>query len=384
MALLELLQRARTPTIRKTATPHTNLQSLGVWQHWSGYETSLLPFVTEDQVLGLPVVGGFLNITTSLLLQMPLHGYRQANPLNPDPAILQNPTPGPQRTFADFISEYLRDMLLFGNYVAVLGPKNAAGWPDIFVPVPAGQWQILVENGSYHYLINGVRKEPDEIFHVSMNALNGELTGRGIITLYPGLVASNVAAERWAAAYFEGGAVPPGAVKHPNPELTQAQADALKAKMRAVAMAREWAVLPGGTELEVLSSDAEKAQLNETRKLNAQQLAMAIGIPGALLGLDSPSLTYRNITDVFQQFITTTVMHYLVPLEQQMTLQCLPRGTQARFFLGAVLRPDLPQRVDLAIKSLQGGLFTQQEARAFFNLGAVEFIENVQEEVDVL
>lgn len=384
MALMELLQRARTPTVRKTATPHTSLQNLAVWQQWPGYENSALPFVTEDQVLGLPVVGGFLNITTSLLLQMPLHGYRQASPLTTDPAILQNPTPGPQRTFADFISEYLRDMFLFGNYVAVLGPKNAYGWPDLFVPVPAGQWQILVDGSSYRYLVNGVSHSPDEVFHVSMNALNGELVGRGVMTLYPGLVASNVAAERWAAAYFEGGAVPPGAVKHPNPELTQAQADALKAKMRAVAMAREWAVLPGGTELEVLSSDAEKAQLNETRKLNAQQLAMAIGIPGALLGLDSPSLTYRNITDVFQQFITTTVMHYLVPLEQQMTLQCLPRGTQARFFLGAVLRPDLPQRVDLAIKSLQGGLFTQSEARAFFNLGAVEFIENVQEEVDVL
>lgn len=384
MALLELLQRARTPTIRKTAVPHQNLQSLGVWQHWSGYETSLLPYVTEDQVLGLPVVGGFLNITTSLLLQMPLHGYREATPIPNDPAILQNPTPGPQRTFADFISEYLRDMFLFGNYVAVLGPKNAAGWPDILVPVPAGQWQILADGGDYHYLINGQSFQPEQVFHVSMNSLNGELTGRGVMTLYPGLVASNVAAERWAAAYFEGGAVPPGAVKHPNPELTQAQADALKSKMRAVAMAREWAILPGGTELEVLASDAEKAQLNETRKLNAQQLAMAIGIPGALLGLDSPSLTYRNITDVFQQFITTTVMHYLVPLEQQFTLQCLPRGTHARFFLGAVLRPDLPQRVDLAIKSLQGGLFTQQEARAFFNLGAVEFIENVQEEVDVL
>lgn len=387
MAILELLQRARTPTVHKTAMPSASLQNLAVWQGWPGYQTTgtgLLPYVTEDQVLGLPVVGGFLNITTSLLLQMPLHGYRQAIPLTTDPAILTNPTPGPQRTFADFISEYLRDMFLFGNYVAVLGPKNAAGWPDLFVPVPNGQWQVQVVGDEYTYLVNGIQYQPDQVFHVSMNALNGELVGRGVMTLYPGLVASNVAAERWAAAYFEGGAVPPGAVKHPNPELTQAQADSLKAKMRAVAMAREWAVLPGGTELEVLSSDAEKAQLNETRKLNAQQLAMAIGIPGALLGLDSPSLTYRNITDVFQQFITTTVMHYLVPLEQQMTLQCLPRGTQARFFLGAVLRPDLPQRVDLAIKSLQGGLFTQEEARAFFNLGAVEFVENVQEEVDVL
>ena len=268
-------------------------------------------------------------------------------------------------------------MFLFGNYVAVLGPKNPAGWPDLFVPVPNGQWEILVDGDQYHYLVNGQYYQPEDIFHVSMNALNGQLVGRGILSLYPGLIASCVAAERWAASYFEGGAVPPGALKHPNPELTQAQADNLKAKMRAVAMAREWAILPGGTELEVLASDAEKSQLNETRKLNSQQLAMAIGIPGALLGLDSPSLTYRNITDVFQQFITTTVMSYVVPLEQQLSLQCLPRGTTARFLPGAVLRPDLPTRIDLAIKAIQGGLYTTEQALGMFDLGPVDVDSDV-------
>lgn len=376
MPLLELLQRAKTPPVRKSANTNGSLVPLAVWQGWPGYPTSL-PYATEEDALGLPVIGGFLNITTSLLLQMPLHGYRQGQLLAVDPPILVNPTPGPARTFADFISEYLRDMLLFGNYVAVLGPSNPAGWPDLFVPIPAGQWQIQVDGSDYQYRVGSETYQPEQIFHVSMNALNGSLVGRGILSLYPGLIAANVAAERWAASYFEGGAVPPGAVKHPNPELTQAQADSLKAKMKQVAMLREWAVLPGGTELEVLSADAESAQLNETRRLNSQELAMAIGIPGALLGLDSPSLTYRNITDVFQQFITTTVMSYLVPLEQQMSLQCLPRGTFARFLPGAVLRPDLTARVDLAIRSIQGGLYTTEQALAFFNLGPADFITDV-------
>jgi phage portal protein BeeE len=105
---------------------------------------------------------------------------------------------------------------------------------------------------------------------------------------------------------------------------------------------------------------------------------MAIGIPGALLGLDSPSLTYRNITDVFQQFITTTVMAYLVPLEQQLSLQCLPRNQEARFFQANVLRPDMEARVKLANEAMGSGLFTRDEARAFFDLGAIHFIETSQ------
>jgi HK97 family phage portal protein len=376
MALLRALTRPRTPKVWLNANRGDHsLQALAAWQGWPGYVN--FPYATEAEVLGLPVVGGFLGITTSLLFQMPLHAYRGGDLMERDPSILSDPSPGPSRTFADFISEYLRDMFLFGNYVAVLGPDNAYGWPDVLKPIPAGQWEIEVVGQDWIYRINGQEFDPERIFHVTMNGLTGDLVGRGVLTLYPELVASSVAAERWAAAYFEGGAVPPGALTHPDPELTQAKADVLKAKMKQVAANREWAVLPGGTTLEVLSSDAEKAQLNETRKMNGQQLAMAIGIPGALLGLDSPSLTYRNITDVFQQFITTTVMQYLVPLEQQFSHQCLPRGTKARFLPGAVLRPDLAGRVQLAIDMKNAGLFTVEEALAFFNLGPADFVEDI-------
>jgi HK97 family phage portal protein len=390
MALLSFLERARTPVIHQTATPVSNLAPMAAWQNqlfgnWPGYES--IHWATEAEVLGLPVVGGFINLTNSLLLQMPLHAYRTIGFLEsivrPDPPVVQNPAPGPTRTFGDFIGEYIRDMLLYGNYVAILGPLNAAGWPEVMVPVPPAQWSISIEGTNYWYLVNGIRYEPEQMFHVTMNQQTGSLVGQGIIALYPGLVASSVATERWAALYFEGGAVPPGVIKHPNPELTQKQADDLKAKMKAVAMKREWAVAPGGTELEVLSTDAEQAQLNETRKVNSQELAMALGIPGALLGLDSPSLTYRNITDVFQQFITTTLMNYLVPLEQQLSLQCLPRGTAARFLQSNVLRPDLPARMDLAVAGFTSGLLTRDEARVLFDIAAISALESSQPNAEV-
>lgn len=385
MPLLTLLSRAK-PTVRyQGGTPGVaSLAGIARWQEalrpgsWSTVWADDFPWyhVTEEEALGLPVIAGFMNITSSLLLQMPLHGYRsipgsdQTEALASDPAILVNPTPGPGRTFVDFITEYLHDMVLYGNYVAVLGPKNMAGWPDMMVPIPIGQWNVMSDPSGIWYEINNERYTPDEVFHVMMNKDANDLIGKGALQLYRRLITSSVAAERWAALYFEGGAVPPGVLEHPNPELTQEQAIGLKAKMKAVAQAREWAIVPGGSKLHVLDGNAEESQLNETRKLNGQQLAMAMGIPGALLGLDSPSLTYRNITDVFQQFITTTVMSYIVPLEQQLTAQTLPRTTEARFNQANVLRPNLEARVTLATQCLQSGLFTRDEARSFFDLGA--------------
>ena len=385
MPLLALLRAKPRVTLQGGPMLSANLQGVARWQEamrpgsWSTVWTDDYPwhYVTEEETLDLPVVGGFMNITSSLLLQMPLQGYRKGpggeqQALEVDPPILVNPTPGPGRTFVDFITEYIQDMVLYGNYVAVLGPKNAAGWPDMMVPIPIGQWSVQTNgDGSHWYEINGSRYRPDEVFHVMRNKDVGTLVGKGALQLFKRLIASSVAAERWAALYFEGGAVPPGVLKHPNPDLTQGQADNLKAKLKLMAMRREWAVVPGGSELAVLDANAEDSQLNETRKLNAQQLAMAMGIPGALLGLDSPSLTYRNITDVFQQFITTTIMAYIVPLEQQLSAQCLPRTTTARFNQTAVLRPDLAARVDLATKMTAAGLITTNEARSLFDLGAI-------------
>ena len=393
---MPLLKALRRPPVKvtRTASAAPNLLPIAAWQEalrpgtWATTWQDDFPwhYVTEEEALDLPVIAGFMQITQSLLLQMPLHGYRKPGPgqpqipLDSDPAILVNPTPGDARTFTDFIVEYLQDMVLYGNYVAVLGPRNTQGWPELMVPIPVGQWQIVTEGtlGKYHYLINGIRYEQQDIFHVMLNKSCSNLVGRGALQLYRRLIATSVAAERWAALYYEGGAVPPGVLEHPNPDLTQEQAGLLKNKMRHVAMAREWAVLPSGSKLHVLDGNAEESQLNETRRMNAQQLAMAMGIPGALLGLDSPSLTYRNITDVFQQFITTTVMSYLVPLEQQLSLQCLPRNQEARFFQANVLRPDMEARVKLANEAMGSGLFTREEARAFFDLGAIHFIETSQ------
>jgi HK97 family phage portal protein len=380
MTFLRLLERAAKPRVTPTMSSGS-LEAMAAWQNlvygnWPNNGTYYpLAHASENEVLGLPVVGGFLTIVTGLVLQMPLHAYKGSRNVGDrcdlDPLIIKNPAPGSGRTFGMWIEEYLRDLILHGNYLAVLGPNDGKGWPALMYPVPCEQWTVLTLDqnlGTYVYEINGQRYDPRDIFHVKVHCRTGELVGKGICELYPGLISSAVAAERWAASYFEGGAVPPAQVEHPNPELTQDQADEFKAKWNLAVRAHEAVVTPAGTTVKVLDSNAEDAQLNDTRKQNGQQLAMALGIPGALLGLDSPSLTYRNITDVFQQFITTTVMGLLIPLEQQLTEQCIPRTHQAYFSTNDVLRPDLAERVSIAVQGLAANLLTEDEARSLVDL----------------
>jgi HK97 family phage portal protein len=379
--LAELFRAAR-PRTTALAAPNTGLAGLGPWQHavfgtWSDTPLDSV-FFTDDEAEGLPVITAFLDIATALVVQMGLHGYGpDGQRLDTDPVILRNPAPGPNRVLADWVREYLRDSILRGNYLAVLGDDSWTGWPEVMYGVPNGQWTVEQIStgpaaGQIWYTIGGLRYPARDLFHVMRNADTGQLYGRGLLDRNRGVVAASVAAERWAARYYTTGAVPPAQIEHPDPELTQTNADILKAKYNAATRNREALVTPAGTKVNPLNSDAEKAQLADTRRANDAKLAIACGIPGALLGLDGPSLTYRNIVDVFQQFITTTVMGYLEPLEQQLSTFCLPRGTEARFNINAVLRPDIAARTALAVQAYGSGLMTRNEGRAVIDLPPID------------
>lgn len=373
--LADLLRAAR-PRTTPAARPAPGISALAGWQNarfgtWDTWDP--LVSVTDDEALGLPVVAAFLDSVAALAVQMGLHAWQGGQPTGGDPPILRNPTPGPNRTLVDFIGEYVRALALRGNYVAVLGDDSWSGWPEVLYPVPAGQWAVeALPSGEVVYTIAGARYPARDVFHVARGCEPGELAGRGLLDSHRQLLASAVTAERWAAKYYLTGAAPPAVLRHPDPDLTQENADLLKTKYNQATRNREALVVPAGTEVDVVASDAEKAQLADTRRANDAKLAVACGIPGALLGLEGPSLTYRNITDVFQQFLTTTVVGtYLRPLEEQLSSSCLPRGTEARFATAAVLRPDLGARVTIAVQARTGGLITLNEGRAMLDLPPV-------------
>jgi HK97 family phage portal protein len=371
--LAELFRAARPATTAVATQTTGQLQAMAGWQNaqfgtWPGYESSGL-WVTDGEALGLPVISAFLDISTALVVQMALDAYSEGLRLEQTPPILRNPAPGPNRVLADWIREYLRSSALRGNYVAVLGDNSWTGWPEVMYPVPNGQWAVeQMPDGSIVYTIAATRYPASDIFHVMRNNEVGELVGRGLLDTHRDLIAGAVAAERWATRYYDAGAVPPAHIEHPDPDLTQEAAAELKAKYDDNARMRRALVTPAGIKVNVLDSDAEKAQLADTRRANDVKLAMACGIPGALLGLDAPSLTYRNIVDVFQQFLSTTVMGYLEPLEQQLSAFCLPRGTEAKFRTAAVLRPDLQARVAIAVQAYGAQLMTLDEGRALLDL----------------
>jgi HK97 family phage portal protein len=350
-----LLTRARPPTV------HPMVSAPMVWPT----DSYGLGYCGEAEALDLPVVSAALGLVCSLVSQMPLNAVTGSTVVEPTPAILRNPVPAPGRVLADWLCELILDVTLHGNYLAVLSDPGSTGWPSALYGVPFGQWAMLPD-GTYQ--VGPDRYTPGEVFHVRKGCRTGEMVGRGLMQTHPRLLAACIAAERFASQYFTGGAAPPTVVTHPDSELTQERAEVLKLKFRLATTRREAVIVPNGTTITTLSADADHAQLAETRRWNAVNLAIAMGVPPVLLGLEAPSLTYRNLGEVYQEYLSSTVMGLLVPVEQQLTAQVLARGVEARFDTRAVLRPDIAGRVDLAIKALGAGLMTRTEARSIIDL----------------
>ena len=122
-------------------------------------------------------------------------------------------------------------------------------------------------------------------------------------------------------------------------------------------------MLPSTTTFTPLVSDADNAQLVQARQWNAQTVAMALGIPPFMLGIETQRHTYTNAENEFGRFIRTTIMRLLVPLEQQYSLQLLPRGNTAVFDTRELLRPEMATRFQMAVQGFQAHLLTEQEAR---------------------
>src|SRR5215471_14454569 len=103
----------------------------------AGWPVSSAP-VGEADVLAIPAVAASLQLISSFVVQMPLQAVDDTQvppaPIVPTPQILRAPT-GDSRatglTLADWEDEVIRDLALWGNYVAVLGDPGWDGWPRV-------------------------------------------------------------------------------------------------------------------------------------------------------------------------------------------------------------------------------------------------------------
>jgi HK97 family phage portal protein len=248
-----------------------------------------------------------------------------------------------------------------------LGPPDSTGYPAQLIPLDVTTVSAARDPATWQpvYSIAGIDEviPADRVFHVALNKRSGELVGRGVLTM-PGPLSAALAADSYAGRYFTDSGVPSGVITDSRPNLTAEQALELKTRwMAATNGSGVPVVIPPSTTFQPLASNANDSQLVQARQWDAQVVAMMLGIPPFLLGIESQRHTYTNAENEFGRFVTTTIMRLLAPLEQQLSDQCLPGSNHAEFWTGALLRADTSTRAAAAVSLYGAEIITLAEAR---------------------
>lgn len=341
------------------------------------------PPATERSAMGLPPFGRGVALLANAVAGTTWRAMRwdPATGTNvriaDQPSVLTDPT-GPATTPWHYRWAAIEDLILYGNHVARLPTEPAfidyrTGRPGFLVPLPAHDLWLITdpETGRYAFTFAGELLDPDEVFHVSAGNRSGEPLGRGVLSQYGDWLGASIAAEEHSGAYFAGGALPPAVLQSPQ-LLTQDQADDLKERWRDMTSTREPVVLPSGYVLTPIVSNAETAQLVESRQWNASAVAMLLGIPSYKLGLPGPTMTYQNIETADIEFVRDSVDRYGSPLVESFTKWLMPHGTSVAWDYAGRMRADQKTTADVLSTLTGAGILTLDEARAMLNRPPLE------------
>lgn len=323
--------------------------------------------------MGIPGAWRASVMLSDLLGSVPWHGFRsragrRMEMLDPTPQLLEQPNP-PDTRMTTF-SGWALDLIWEGNAIGVIAARNAEGWPTAAVAVPArsvgvrrvtSAAQSSLPVGSLEYRIGSLTFGESEVIHIKGPAAPGSLRGMGVLEAHLNTLDLAKEQGRQARSISQHG-VPTGVLKSENPDLTQPEADKLKTRWLNAQRDRTIAVLNATTSFEALSWNPEELQLVEARKFTLTELELIFGLPVGWLGGMNSARQYSNIEQDAVNLLKFSLGGHLARFEQTLSLH-MPRGTQSKANLDALLRPDTLTRYQAHEVALRNEFLTVDEVR---------------------
>ena len=337
--------------------------------NWAGV------YVDQDTMLGVPAIWRGITLISDAIGAMPLHAYRGDTLVTPTPNILLRPNPPCIRM--ETIAAMASALLIHGNYIAVLGEPGSNGLPESFYPVEPNRVNVSRDNGRMIYMIDGRQYDQSQILHIKNFSMPGALVGVGILGAQKQALGKLIAINEYASRYFDGGVSPSAILKSANPDLTQEEADALKAAWMSMYSSRNRApaVLNSSTEFQVLSDNAQEAQLIEAQQQALVEASNILGLPAYYLGAPNSSRTYSNVEQENLQLIRWSIQPIAQRIEEALS-DLLVRGQVAKFNFDSLLRTDTLSRYQAHEIAISNGFLTVDEVREMEKREGLDDSEN--------
>lgn len=217
-----------------------------------------------------------------------------------------------------------------------------------------------------------------DIFHLRGPGWNG-LQGYSPIDLARESIALGLATEKFGAAFFGNGAVPGGVIEAPesfelSPDAKQIMLKEFNAVHRGPGNYGKVAYLDGGMTYKQISVPPGAAQFLETRQHQVLEICRWYKVPPHKV-YELTRATYNNVEQQQIEFLTETLVPWIVRLEQEADAKLLGPYQRGRLYTKikpeALLRGDLKSRYEAYAVGRQWGWLSINDVRALEDLDPI-------------
>jgi HK97 family phage portal protein len=334
---------------------------------WSAGGPSLVAGSAEAALRLIP----FYSATTGIaddISTMPWRAFRDSGEgwgakLAKQPALLTSPGVGGQ-SFIPWMNQAVMSMLTNGFAFGVILALGADGWPSKIAWVHPQQVQIDESGATPVFRVNG--RVIDEGFYVYIPGpvMPGSIVGLSPVALFRLQMTKGIAAQRYAAAFFDQGIMPPGVLRNKARTIAPGDAETAKVRFKAAVAGRDIFVTGNDWEWNALSVPNDDAAFLETIKASATEIAAIFRVqPEDIGGVSGSSLTYATLEMNELKRNRRALMPWVRRLEEALT-NLMPRPQYVKANMDHLARADLKTRTEVHEIATRIGLETNPEARA--------------------
>lgn len=342
--------------------------------------------VNEESALGYGALYACVRVLAEAESSLPLVLYRRLAGGGRERAadrglysLLHN-APNPEMTSIQFREALMGHLCTWGNAYAEIEWSNGGQVLGLW-PLRPDRMTVSRTDGKlrYEYRLPDAVGGPPKVFsrwqvlHVAGFGFDG-LIGYSPIRLFQDAVGLGLATEEFGGRFYSNDASPGGVLEHPG-KLSDTGYDRLKTswegRHKGLPNKHRVAILEEGMKWQEIGLPPETAQFLQTRTFQKREMAMIYRVSPHLLG-DLERATFSNIEHLGLEFVTYTMMPWLVRWEQAIWLQLLAASEQQTYFaehlVDALLRGDTESRYQAYSVGRQNGWLNADEIREKENL----------------
>lgn len=340
---------------------------------WSGVVVSDSGrVVTVDRALHDDAVWACADLLSSSVASLPVDVVRTdgptRRPVSPVPSLISSPSA--VVTLDVWLYQVAFSMVTDGSAWGRVTTVNERGYPTaIELLNPGAVRNRRLVDGVPTVDVDGeqLQRWPNgDLWHAPGKVVPaGSWFGLSPIEYGANEIDASLAIQAYGGRYFTDGGHP-SAIVYTDQTIDADAAQKIKqAWLKATSGSREPAVFGSGWKYESIQSSPESAQLIESKRMAAVQIARRFMVPPAMVfaAMSGESITYQNVSQSDLQYLKHSLDRILVRIEKALGA-LLPGPQLVRFNRDALLRADTPTRYAAHQVALTNQWRTVNEVRA--------------------